>query len=160
MKRAHLFSFITFAVVAGICAFALSGCGYPPDDNPPVYYGYTSVAAAGEAARLHARDLPGGGGQHYLVQPTGSMRPFINDYDCIVVSQKFPYEDLKPGQIIIYVADWLPVGSPVTCHRLVSKDSYGWILTGDNNARTEASWRVTEKTYRGKVIAVYTTREN
>jgi hypothetical protein len=142
------------ALLATACLAAFSGCGYPAPIDPPVYRRPT-VAQTSEEARLHARDLPGGGGVRYLVMPTGSMEPTITGGDYIVVSTKAPYEDLQPGEIITYRADWTRPDSPPVTHRLVQKDSHGWILSGDANSRSEASWRVTKETYIGKVVAIY-----
>lgn len=139
-------------LLAMLCVLALVACS-TKQDNPPVFWDNTP-AQAKLAATLHARDV---GGLAYYVLNTHSMEPFLVGGDWIVV-QPGNYDALKVGQIITYRADWLPPTDPPVTHRLAQKDSHGWILDGDNNKHYEAHWRVTEKNYVGKVIAVYTTR--
>ena len=166
MHRLTRRDFLAAALAAPAAAY-LTSCGYPADLDPIVYWDQTPAQAA-EGARLHARDL-GAGGAYASVQPTGSMRPLIDDYDWIVWNTAVPYAALKAGQVILYVPGWNP--ALVVCHRLREKDSYGWIVSGDNvkpdidpatgwNRVSEASYRVTPANYRGLVIAVYTTRRN
>lgn len=148
-------SFLTILALAiAILGVAISGCGFPAHINPPVYERETQVIALLEA-RLHARDLPGGPGLIFTVQPTGSMEPTLKGGDIIVVdSDKEGYAKIKRGEIVTYMAEWHKGPEPVT-HRLISKDSYGWLLSGDANPDVETKWRVTEKSYIGKVVAIY-----
>lgn len=47
------------------------------------------------------------------------------------------------------------VKPPVIMHRLVMKDKHGWIASGDNNKKSEASERITEKNYKGQAVKAY-----
>lgn len=164
----------TLGIIAAflVCLFAsaglvslVTGCGYPANLDPTVYWDQTPAQAA-EASRLHARDLASGKGAHHYILPTGSMRPLIDDGDYITVDGGVSYSALKAGQVITYVPEWNP--SLLVCHRLQVKDSYGWVLSGDSvrpqidasgrDRVSEASYRVTEANYRGLVVGVYTTR--
>lgn len=131
---------------------ALVACS-TKQDNPPVFWDNTP-AQAKLAAMAQANDVHG---TAYYVLNTHSMEPFLVGGDWVVV-QPDGYASLQVGQIITYHADWLPPTDPPVCHRLAQKDSYGWILDGDNNRHYEANWRVTEKNFIGRVVAVYTTR--
>lgn len=148
-------SLVRRAICALLIAAFLFGCGYPTPIDPPVLLRPTATQTA-EESRLHARDLPGGGGLQLIVMPTGSMEPTIKGGDYLVVDTKGArYEELRAGEIVTYRADWLPKDAPPVTHRLVKKDSYGWVLSGDANPRSEPQWRVTKGTYVGKVIAIY-----
>lgn len=144
-RRSFLKAFLAASLLLG-----LQGCGYP-DPIDPTLYKHDTDNAAFTAARQHAADIKG---DYNWVAPTGSMEPLILGYDWIVWRKPdtAPYADLRAGQVIVYKADWLP-GKTVV-HRLVQKDSHGWILSGDNNPYSEASWRVTEATYLGTVVAI------
>ena len=49
-----------------------------------------------------------------------------------------PFEDLKPGDIVVFRSgDPL---APIVCHRLVSKRGGGWVTKGDNNAHYDGGW--------------------
>ena len=153
INRRHFISFL----VGTPAYFILSGCGYPTPINPPLYEREVSPIQLAEEARLHARDLPGGFGVSYHVMDTHSMEPTLMGGDFIVVAGKGnrSFESLKAGEIIIYDADWLPVGASPVTHRLMSKDKDGWVLSGDNNRHSESRWRVAEKNYLGVVVARY-----
>lgn len=120
-----------------------------------------SVSAASDAASEYATRFPG----HVVlaVAGTGSMSPFIpaarkgDDprkvvaFACVVSAKKF--SSVEIGDLVVYRAEWLP-GSLVV-HQVVDTDKYGLILSGLNNARTESSYRVTEKNFVGIVGAVF-----
>lgn len=137
--------------------FIAPGCGYPDHIDPPLYERDVSPAQLAQEAYLHARDLPGGYGMHFRILPTGSMEPTIKGGDIIVVAGKGnrPYASLKAGEIIVYYASWMARDQPPVAHRLITKDRYGWILSGDANPTSESSWRVTEENYVGVVVARY-----
>lgn len=78
-----------------------------------------------------------------------------DDYLVVAGKGNRSFGSLKAGEIITYQADWLPVGAAPVTHRLVKRESDGWILSGDDNRQTESKWRVTEKTYIGVVVAIY-----
>lgn len=152
LNRRSLIAFLSLAALAVVVTF--SGCGFPTHINPPVYERETQLVAFMEA-QLHARDLPDGPGLTFTVQPTGSMEPTIKGGDIIVVdTNKENHSKLRAGEIITYKADWYKGVEPVT-HRLIKKDSYGWLLSGDANPDVETKWRVTENSYVGKVVAIY-----
>lgn len=131
-----------------ICV-ALVGCGPKRLDPPLLTYDtplLTKLSAVAHASSANAR--------YYEVADTHSMEPTLWGGDYIVVSS-VPYDELKVGQIITYQADWLPPTAPPVTHRLVMKTGLGWVLSGDNNARSEPQWRVTSKNYIGLVVAIY-----
>lgn len=117
--------------------------------NPPVAIYDTPLAmiqaADSEAATKKAY-------RTYIGGKTDSMLPTIARGDQIVFVKK-PYAELKEGDIAMYDAPWHPQ-APVI-HRLVQKDKGGWIGSGDNNPRSEAQWRITDKNYKGVVISVH-----
>jgi signal peptidase I len=90
----------------------------------------------------------------YFVHDTHSMEPTLLGGDYIVI-QRVPFTSLQEGEIITYTAGWQPLSADPVTHRIVGSDSYGLLLSGDNNARSEPKNRVTNATYHGKVIAIY-----
>lgn len=129
----------------------VGGCGYPKHIDPPLYT-YDTPALTLLSAQAHARGVEG---LLYTVADTHSMEPLLKGGDHLVVlpPSKAPYAGLVAGKPIVYRAAWY-LTSPVT-HRLVAKDKDGWILSGDNNPRSEPQWRVTEDTYIGTVVGIY-----
>ena len=131
------------------CLLGLTGCGYAKHKDPPTYF-ESSAAAANEAARLHARDAHGTLLQ--VVNPEGSMQPLIHQWDWLVMVPT-PLGDDLLGKVVTYHADWFP--SSTVTHRLVAKDRYGYIASGDHNAHSEPEYRVTAANYVGEIIAIY-----
>lgn len=86
-----------------------------------------------------------------LAVVTGSMKPFINPGD-IVIIKKFKNDTLKIGDIIQYQKDNIYV-----IHRITDIKKYNdevkYVLKGDNNPSVD-DIPVSEKMIKGKVIAV------
>lgn len=154
LTRRHLLALVIIGTLAGAASMLLSSCGAPKHIDPPTLT-YPTELMARLSAEARAKDI---GGTVYRVADTHSMEPLLIGRDYIVVAppSRAPYADLKVGQVITYKADWY-AKHPVT-HRLVQKDKDGWILSGDNNPRSEASWRVTAGTYLGTVDGIYRVR--
>lgn len=139
-----------------VAAILFTACS-PKHIDPPVYvHQYSAIEAM-----LHARDLPGGKGVLYSISGAShSMAPFLQANDLIVVDRGVPFDKLEVGQIVTYHAvgpNWpgrTMADMPVT-HRIVVIDKDGLVLSGDDNAHTEAQSRVTKETYIGLVVAVY-----
>lgn len=156
-------AFTVSLLIATAVAF-LGGCGYPAPINPPTYH-HETITQSREAARLHALDVTraGGSGQVVLiVGSTHSMGDLMKPGDILVVDTKAPFDQRKEGEVITYLpsgADWrgARLEGDTVAHRIVGKDTYGLILSGDGNSRSEARSRVTAATYRGLVVAIYRT---
>lgn len=131
----------------------MAGCA-PKRLDPPTFR-ESSAPAAQLAATLQARSA---GGLAFHVLDTHSMEPLLFGGDWIVVAPR-PYAELQLGQVVTYRADWLPADSPPVTHRLAQKDGLGWILSGDNNPRSEPHWRVTENNFLGLVVGIWTARK-
>lgn len=139
---------MTRFLIIALC-LALAGCAPKRLDPPTLTYDTPILTEL--SARAHASTI---NGTLYLVADTHSMEPTLWGGDFVVVSAA-PYDELKLGQIITYQADWQPAGAPPVTHRLAQKDRFGWIMSGDNNARYEPHWRVTTSNYIGLVVGIY-----
>lgn len=95
---------------------------------------------------------------------TGSMQPYISaapagsdPMKTVVAYAKLElaatYDDVQPGDLLLYGADW--ANGQSVMHQAARKDSDGWIMSGTANAHSESRWRVTEKNFRGIVARVY-----
>jgi signal peptidase I len=119
-----------------------------------VFWEQTPVQAT-LAAELQAGEISG---KAMRVLPTGSMRPFIDDNDYIVVDTHFDWNKLQPGQPIVYNATWSAV--PIA-HRTAAKSGDNWIVSGDANRNYErGDLSISSTQFIGKIVAVYTTRQN
>lgn len=80
------------------------------------------------------------------------MEPLIHGKAYVVV-RKRPYDAITKGSVLVYMGR--PSASKPDrvsmLHRTVTRDSGGWLMRGDNNARTESWDRVTPKNYLGMV---------
>ena len=144
-----------FILATLLVAFLLTSCERAPNINPPVFR-YDIETVTRLSAEAHARDI---NGRAFLTMPTGSMEPTLTGGDWLVVAW-VPFNELRNGEIIVYRAKWVPEGGLPVCHRIVGRDKYGLIMSGDANKQSEAQWRVTEADYVGKLIAVYRTNKN
>lgn len=124
---------------------ALLGCRrvWPP----VVTFKHDSEAMAEVNAMQEAHNSGG-----YVSYTTGiSMEPAIIT-PCYSVVIPTPWESLQEGDIAIYLPKW---HSGMVIHRCVQKDSGGWIMSGDNNARSESWERMTKDNYFGKLQSVH-----
>lgn len=141
-----------------LCA-ALCGCAslYPKPDVALIAFGQPTEDASWDRALAHANSIDGGA---FRVAPTGSMEPFLTGGDCTVVDFAFPYSAIKPGMLLTYDANWLDEFSPLVTHMAVERSGEAWIMTGLANQYSESGSRaMTSADYRGRVVAVYTTRK-
>ena len=98
---------------------------------------------------LLAAPLPG---FEITVGWTGSMRPALRGGERLECHLDVPYEDLKPGDIVLFKSYFRPAfhqDQPII-HRLVRKTPRGWITKGDNNERCDVGL-MTESLYIGVV---------
>jgi signal peptidase I len=87
-------------------------------------------------------------GQVYVVAPTGSMRPTL-DEGSIVTIEKVNWDKLQTGDIVIYRST---SGSAVI-HRLYERHDQGWFVLGDNNVSIDRE-TVTSNNLLGRVCAI------
>ena len=131
----------------------LFGCGYAKHIDPPVYV-YADAKVAEFSAKAHAKENPAVLTVHQNVC-CGSMRPTIQQGDWLVVENS-KFGDHLLGKCAVYKPAWNN-NQPVL-HRLVSGNAQdGFIASGDNNPKSEASERVTSANYVGEVVAIYRT---
>lgn len=81
----------------------------------------------------------------------GSMAPVYGDNTLLVI-HPVDYADLEPGMIVAYRSSR---GTNVV-HRLVRRESSGWVAEGINNPREDTE-RVTESNLVGVVYATFQT---
>lgn len=156
LRRITSDMFTTLFIIATLLVVVLlAGCGKAPNIDPPVFR-YDVEMLTRLSAEAHARDVRG---EVFHLAPTGSMEPFLTGGDWLVVA-RVPFTELRDGEIILYRAQWAEKGSPPVCHRIAGRDKYGLIMSGDANRHSEASWRVNDADYAGKLIAVYRTNKN
>ena len=137
------------AVSGLVVVMLLTACGYAKHKDPPTYV-YDNPKVARESARLHAQDV---GGEYMQNVCCGSMEPLIfkDDY---LVAKATTYGEHLLGKVVIYRPAWKQ-GQPVM-HRLVSGNMReGFIASGDNTPRSEASERVTAANYDAEVVVIY-----
>lgn len=132
------------SVIVAVLTLIIVVIVYSKEVNPPVYEFSTDPAA--EVAALQA----GGIGNVYHVAFTGSMRPFLDGGEYVVIDRNF--ESAQRGQIAIYR---YKSSSVPYIHRLAQKDSLGWIAGGDHNKSYENWERVTKDNFIGVVVGVY-----
>ena len=145
---------LALAFVGAVMLWVLfvTGCGYAKHSDPQLYT-YDSAAVTAKSARLHAASVLGG----YVLLDTccGSMKPLIQTGDLLVV-QRTPF-DLSNllGRVLVYFPDWN--GKQAVAHRTVAVYASGYIMSGDNNPRSEPEWRLNAQNYGGEVVAIYRT---
>lgn len=79
-----------------------------------------------------------------------SMEPLIPPHAWIV-SERLPYETLKPGQVVLYNSS----SGRRVAHALVKKMRDGWITIGVNNEQRIDDTRVTFSNYIGVITAAF-----
>lgn len=131
--------------------FFLTGCGYHKQVPIPTYR-YDNAKVAELSAKAHVAENPEVFAVHQNVC-CGSMRPTIQEGDWVVTA-KVPFTDDLKGKAVVYRPKWRQ-GMPVL-HRLVAGDAKdGFIASGDNTPRSEASERVRADNFDSEVVAVY-----
>lgn len=104
-------------------------------------------------AKAQAESTPLAGATVLRFTPTGSMSPLIPMWGGFGVARYQSFDKARLGAVAIYNAVWNQ--SAPFAHRLVQRDKDGYIASGDNNAHSEANYRVTSANYLGEVITVY-----
>ncbi len=147
-----------FCVWLGLAAGALAGgatltpTGSRTDPNPPKMRCATATEALQEAVRLAAA-IDG-----TVIQTSGtpSMEPLIRGRVFVVI-KKHDYESIRKRQLLVYLGrpDARSEARQSLLHRAVLRDRGGWLMSGDNNARSESWDRVTPQTYLGTVEALF-----
>jgi hypothetical protein len=126
----------------------------------------TEHATAGEAWEAAAAWQAAHGGEIRAVAGTGSMAPYIPPaapgldprrtiVAYIVTDPAARFADIRPGQLIIYRAEWQPAGAPSVVHGAAKLTGTGWIMSGLGNREFETHWRVTPANYLGRVAATF-----
>jgi len=157
LSRYRPITFLAPLLLALWLLFGVASCDEMANpENPVVHWGCANGAQARVAAMFRAGEMERGG--YFIVSDTGSMKPLIHGGDYIAVDFSYPYSSLRAGQVVLYRANWRPVGSLPVSHRTAQKDGLGWIMSGDNNRYYENRWRMTEDNYLGLVTDIYTTR--
>jgi len=122
------------------------------DPNPPKVRCATALEAMQQAVKLAAA-IDG-----TVVQTTGtpSMKPLINGRVFVVI-KKHAYDSIRQRQLLVYLGrpDARSEERRSLLHRAVLRDRGGWLMSGDNNARSESWDRVTPQTYVGTVEALF-----
>lgn len=118
------------------------------DRNPVVVAG----KSANEAEQVARANATAKKARIYRILDTGSMYPLIRGGQ-FVVGEPTPYGELQVGDIINYKPEWN--GGKPAIHRIVAKDKGGFLLSGDNNPRTESWMRVTPENYLDRVTTIY-----
>lgn len=81
------------------------------------------------------------------IEPTGSMRPTLDERHIVVVERR-DYSELAKGQIALFTGSWT---RDVIAHRLVSRAEHAWQTKGDNLSITDP-YPMTIKTFSGFVV--------
>lgn len=109
-----------------------------------------------QASEAAAANVIAHRGGHIDTVRGDSMLPTITSGSWIVW-RRTPYAEIKIGDVLVYMGRpnaALPDRIRIV-HRVVAKDRLGFIMSGDNNARSESWDRVTPETYIGTVAAIY-----
>lgn len=141
------------AVLSVLAALLLGGCSTVSPDPALVHWGEPD---AWWVANLHAERIQGGA---WEIAPTGSMEPFLTGGDYVVGSFDAPWEGIKPGDVLLYDANWRDPDLPLVCHLAVQRSGDGWIMTGIASPYSESGSRTLMRSdYRASVVAAYTPR--
>lgn len=94
------------------------------------------------------------GGKVVAIEPTGSMRPMLDEH-CLVVMSDEPYENIEVRDMIVYKSN----NGRLIVHRVMEKKRNGRLWTrGDHNKVPDNEY-VTQRNYVGKVFVVVYFRE-
>ena len=144
----HFHFRIFYSVAAALLAATLTGC-------------YTSPAASAAAPRSAitrdraialANDVATSiGGRVYVIAPSGSMLPTL-DEGSIVTVENIGLDKLKRGDIVIY----RNASGIAVIHRLYEKHGNRWFVLGDNNASIDHE-TVSAGNFLGRVCTIFYT---
>ncbi len=89
----------------------------------------------------------------WIVPPTGSMRPELNDYD-VAQCSPFDFAKLQIGMVVVRGnVVWATSSAGLIVHRIVARTPYGFITRGDNCEREDPGY-MTRDDFCGKVTRV------
>lgn len=159
MRASHIIATVIALALLGTLAYCAQRRlveGLPPKAELPTL----AEAHAAALAYQHAN-----GGNVLPILGTGSMAPFIPPARAgldpwktvvayVVTDPRATFADVRAGSLCIYLAAWNR-GGPVL-HQAAERDGGGWIMSGLNNAQSEADWRVTPENFRGVAAKVFT----
>ena len=128
-----------------IAVLALTGCSSPLPVAP------RSNLSRESAVTIAQRTAEVAGGRVFMIAPTGSMKPTL-DENSVVAVEAVAFDQLRTGDIVIYRS---LSGAPIV-HRLYEKVHGCWFVLGDNNARVDRE-AVTEANLLGRVCAIFYT---
>jgi len=138
---------------AGLLLLALGALSLPARASQPVKSQFASQSEALLAANLFAKSI---GGRLIITSGTRSMEPLIHGKTYVVIAHQ-PYTSIAKSDLLVYIGrpDASKPDRKTILHRAVLHDSYGWMMSGDNNRWSESWDRVTEGNYMGKVVAIF-----
>lgn len=126
--------------------------GLPPRIEVPNYY--TALTKVVESDKTILTVLGTGSMYPYIRAAKPEQDPFTTVVAVVALDEKFPYEDIQKGDLIVYKIP--PDYTIKYVHQALSKDSQGWIMTGLSvKNRNENNRRMTLNNYVGKVVATY-----
>jgi hypothetical protein len=96
------------------------------------------------------------GGSLILTSGTHSMEPLIHGKTYVVIVKR-PYAAIAQRDLLVYRGrpNANQAATTIILHRAVLHDSYGWLMSGDNNRWSESWDRVTSDNYSGTVVAIF-----
>ena len=128
-----------------IAVLALTGCSSPLPVAP------RSNLSRESAVTIAQRTAEVAGGRVFMIAPTGSMKPTL-DENSIVTVETVAFGQLRQGDIVIYRNS---SGEPIV-HRLYQQSNGCWFVLGDNNPAVDRE-AVTPANLVGRVCAIFYT---
>lgn len=128
-----------------VFALLAQGCA----SNPSPGTAPRSTLSRGNALKLAKMVAANVGGEAYIIAPTGSMRPTL-DESSVVTIEHVAFARLQAGDIVIYRS---AAGSAVI-HRLYERHGESWFVLGDNNSSVDRE-PVTGENLLGRVCAIF-----
>lgn len=126
--------------------------GLPPRIEVPNYY--TALTKTLESGKTIMPVLGTGSMYPYIKAAKPEEDPFKTIVAVVALDEKFPYDDIQKGDLIVYKIP--PDYTVKYVHQALSKDSGGWIMTGLSvKNRNENNRRMTPNNYVGKVVTTY-----
>ena len=135
---------LTISLLASAMLLLLSGCTTEP-------IAPQSSLPRGRAIAIAQQTADTMGGRVFTIAPTGSMKPTL-DENSVVAVEIVKYDNLRPGDIVIYRDNG---GLPIV-HRLHHMNGSRWIVLGDNNSTVDRE-TVTPVNLVGRVCAIFYT---
>jgi hypothetical protein len=131
---------------------AVSAVAADPVRNPAKLQ-YATQQQAMLAANIFARLS---GGSLVLTSGTKSMEPLIHGKIYAVIAKR-PYASIAKSDLLVYLGrpNAAKADRQTILHRAILQDTYGWMMSGDNNRWSESWDRVTSVNYVGTVVALF-----